>query len=200
MARRASCLINSRRLRVRASEEFSDCVIAEVELIRQVEARYRRQGDYPVDRMPFTGKSQSKMTTGGVSQQDHARGVIEMRAGGFEAADNIFECARPATAWFADAPVFQARHCQAGPCQRGAGVARMRQVISRAPESTMNHHDRAGESLSFCLRLPQVKKLAWFGAVGDSIIGTHWRQSEKVALHRFQLTRISSPENLTDHS
>ena len=75
----------------------------------------------------------------------------------------------------------------------------MRQVISRAPESTMDHHDCAAEFFSFFLRLPEVKKLIRFGAVSDSLIGRNWRQREKVASHSFQLTRSSSPENLSHH-
>src|ERR1035438_2680083 len=107
------------------------------------------------------------MTAGVVSQEDHTGGLVEVRAGSAEAVDDILECTRPSTAWVADAPIFQARDRQAGPRQRGACVARMRQVISRAPETTMDHHDCAAEFFSFVLRLPQIKELIRLSAVSD---------------------------------
>jgi hypothetical protein len=190
---------HSGRLLLTASEKSGDSVIAQVEFISQIEARYRRQGDHPTHRVFLASEAQSEMTSGGVSQQDHTGGLVEVRAGSREAVDDILECTRPSTAWVADASIFQARDCQAGPRQRGAGVARMRQVILRAPKSTMDHHDRTADVFSFFSRLPQVKKLIRFGAVSDSLVGRNWRQREKVASHSFQLTRSSSPKNLSHH-
>ena len=69
-----------------------------MEFISQIEASYRRQGDHPTHRVFLAGEAQSEMTAGGVSQQDHTGGLVEVRAGSGEAVDDILECTRPATA------------------------------------------------------------------------------------------------------
>jgi hypothetical protein len=87
---------------------------------------------------------------------------------------DIVECTWPAAAGLANTPIFYVGGSQSGCSYCSTEMSRMREIISVAPESSMNHDNQGNCSVADWKS--KVDELVLFCAVRDSKVGRWWRK------------------------
>src|ERR1700722_184564 len=101
---------------------------------------------------------------------------------------DVGEGTGPASAFIADAAVFQVRRRQSPLSKRGAKVARVFKIVLRPPESAMdvNHQRRWSVVFLSGRRTSEIDELIGIGAETEARISGRRRESEEVVRHANQ--------------
>ncbi len=87
---------------------------------------------------------------------------------------DIVECAGPAAAWLSNTAIFYVSGSQPGCSYRGTEMSRMREIVSLAPEPSMNHDNQGNCGVADWKS--EVDELVLFCAVRDSKVCRWWRK------------------------
>ncbi len=87
---------------------------------------------------------------------------------------NIIECTRPAATRLSNTAVFYVGSRQSACSDRCTEMPGMRQIVSLAPETPMNHDDDSGCNIGSWKS--KVNKLTPLFAIGHSKVGRWWRK------------------------
>ena len=169
----------------RAAQKSGNSIIAQVQFPCATQVKHAGQRKHASDRRFVRGKAECKLATGGMSGNAEAS-EIELRKFAFRfiamhemvCAAKIVERSRPSAARIANAPVFDVVCRDAGHFQSMAEMARVREIVFRAPVAAMNEKHDWMRPIAF--GQANIHKLIRVLAVGEAQIGVRRRCGEYV--------------------
>ncbi len=165
-----------------ATEEFGNCVVAEVKLISTSQVDDSGERNDASDAGFVCGETKRELASGGVSHHQKLMGIEVALAGALQeevvGVANVGEGVGPGSAFIANPAILKVGGGGAFAGERGTEVGGVVEVVLRTPEASVNIDDCRMRPLR--LGKTKVSELIRIGAVGDTGIRGRRSESENV--------------------
>ena len=143
-----------------------------------------------------------QMPPGGVSERERMiqREVVLRRedAQKIGGGSHILKCSRPATAWLARAAILDIPGGEARRCQRGAGMAKVVQIVANAPVAAVNaNHDGMRPLASGHAQIAELPRLR---AIGNALARIRQFALKNVLAHSASMIWLHTVDTTYDQA